>query len=93
MRFWKSSKQKPTNGYVAADFCADGMPDCAHIAVLCVRRAGYRDLPAGTCANLRDHMIRLFLFVPYMFFLFSYSFPLGLFAESNFKKGKDMKRW
>ena len=78
---------------MAADFCADGMPDCAHLAAICVRRDGYRDLPAGTCANLSDHMIRFFLYVPYMFFLFSYSFPLGLFAESVFKIRKDSKQW
>ncbi|GAA0760005.1 hypothetical protein GCM10009076_11260 [Erythrobacter ramosus] len=76
------AKQKATWMRVGACFCADAAAPSATRAGYRTRRAAIRVQAAGFCANRMDAVIRSVLYVPFLFFSFSYTLPLGLPSES-----------
>lgn len=75
-------KQKATWMRVAACFCANAAAPSATRAGYRARCAAIRAQAAEFCANRMDAVIRFVLFVPFLFFSFSYTLPLGLPSES-----------
>ena len=76
------AKQKATFKGVSAWFCAGSAAPSANPSGYRALRAGNRDRPAEFCANRQAAVIRSVLFVPFLFFSFSYTLPLGLPSES-----------
>ena len=76
------AKQKATWMRVGACFCAHAAAPCAVRAGYRARCAAIRVQAAGICANRMDAVIRFVLYVPFLFFSFSYTLPLGLPGES-----------
>lgn len=76
------SKQKTTLEAASDWFCADRAALSANSAGYRARQAGWRDWLTGICANRQAAVIRPVLFVPFLFFSFSYTHPLGLPGES-----------
>lgn len=65
-----------------ACFCAHAAAPSAVQAEYRAGRAAFRVQAAGFCANRREAVIRFVLSVPFLFFSFSYTLPLGLPSES-----------
>ena len=76
------AKQKATWMRIGACFCANAAAPSATRAGYRARRAAIRAQAAGFCANRMDAVIRSVLYVPFLFFSFSYTLPLGLPSES-----------
>lgn len=83
------AKQKATIEGVSAWFCADGAAPSASLAGYRARRAGNRDWSAEFRANRQAALIRLVLSVPFLFFSFSYTLPLGLLGESIMQRQEE----
>jgi hypothetical protein len=76
------AKQKATWMRVSACFCANAAAPSATRAGYRARCAAIRAQAAEFCANRMDAVIRFALSVPFLFFSFSYTLPLGLPSES-----------
>lgn len=83
------AKQKATIEGVSAAFCASCAAPSANPSGYCAWRAGNRDWPAELCANRQAAVIRLVLSVPFLFFSFSYTLPLGLPGESIMQRQEE----
>jgi hypothetical protein len=80
--FGRLAKQKATWKRVGACFCAHAAAPSAVRAGHRARCAVIRVQEAGICATRMDAVIRSVLYVPFLFFSFSYTLPLGLTSES-----------
>lgn len=83
------AKQKATLEVVSAAFCAGSAALSANPAGYRTTLAGTRDWPAGFCANCHAALIRVVLSVPFLFFSFSYTLPLGLPDDSIMQRQED----
>lgn len=83
------AKQKATFKGVSAWFCAGSAAPSANPSGYRALCAGNRDWPAEFRANRQAALIRLVLSVPFLFFSFSYTLPLGLLGESIMQRQEE----
>ena len=86
-----AAKRKATSETAGACFCANAAAPSARRAGYRARRAAIRVQAAGFCANRMDAVIRSVLYVPFLFFSFSYTLPLGLPSESIIQDKEDTR--